>query len=271
MKVIEYKVQGKGDASVCEDGLVMTPNHCAVIDGSTSKSPRSVHPTLRNGRYCMLLVSRAIEHLPPQATRDEAIDCLTEAISEEYRSRGLSVDRLRQHPEERLTCSVAVYSSCHRQLWMIGDCQAWVNGTVYSVRDPQEESLARRRAQFIAQALDEGTPAEVFREASDPGRAVILPDLIAKTRRQNQAYAVIDGFPVYRPGVQTLSLPAATEVVLATDGYPRLLPTLTETEDYLRQMLQADPLCIRQHPATKGVYDRQVSFDDRAYLRFSTD
>ncbi|MGM9688329.1 MAG: hypothetical protein ACI3YD_04695 [Alloprevotella sp.] len=271
MKVIEYKVQGKGEALACEDGLVMTPCHCAVIDGSTSKSPRSVHPTVRNGRYCMQLVSRAIEQLPPQATLDEMIDRLTETVSAEYRLRGLSVERLRQHPEERLTCSVAVYSSCHRQLWMIGDCQARVNGTVYSVRDPQEEVLARKRAQFIAKALAEGAPAEVFREASDPGRAVILPDLIAKTRRQNQTYAVIDGFPVYRPGVRVLTLPVATEVVLATDGYPRLLPTLAETEEYLQQMLQADSLCIHWHPATKGVYGRQVSFDDRAYLRFSTD
>ena len=270
MKVIEYKVEGKCGTSACEDGLVVTPSHCAVIDGSTSKSPRSVHPTLRNGRYCMLLVSRAIGQLPPQATRDEVIDLLTEAVRAEYRSRGLSADRLRQHPEERLTCSVAVYSCHHRQLWMIGDCQALVAGTVYSVRDPQEDLLARRRAQFIAQALDEGTPPEVFREPSDPGRAIILPDLVAKTRRQNQTYAVIDGFPVYRAGVQTLALPARTEVVLATDGYPRLWPTLAETEDYLQQVLQADPLCIRRHPATKGVYARQVSFDDRTYLRFST-
>ena len=105
MKVIEYKVEGKGGASACEDGLVVTPSHCAVIDGSTSKSPRSVHPTLRNGRYCMQLVSRAIGQLPPQATRDEVIDLLTEAVRAEYRSRGLSVDRLRQHPEERLAGS----------------------------------------------------------------------------------------------------------------------------------------------------------------------
>lgn len=70
------------------------------------------------------------------------------------------------------------------------------------------------------------------------------------------------------PGVRTIPVPEPpTEVVLASDGYPQLCPTLAESEAALRRQLDDDPFCIRTFKATKGRMVGNQSFDDRAYLR----
>ena len=38
MKIIEQFIEGKRSQKECEDGIVVTPDFIAVIDGSTSKS-----------------------------------------------------------------------------------------------------------------------------------------------------------------------------------------------------------------------------------------
>jgi glycerophosphoryl diester phosphodiesterase len=58
-----------------------------------------------------------------------------------------------------------------------------------------------------------------------------------------------------------------TEVVLATDGYPKVAATLAASEEILREALERDPLCIGVARSTKGIQRGNVSFDDRAYLR----
>ena len=105
---------------------------------------------------------------------------------------------------------------------------------------------------------------------------------------QNQTYTVIDGFPVYREGVKIVALkmkPASSrietcfqehpkpvsspnEVVLASDGYPFLRPTLAESEAALAEQIANDPQNIHSFIATKGIVEVNKSFDDRTYIRF---
>ena len=40
MKIIESKIVGKKSQEACEDGMVVTDDFIAVIDGSTSKTPK---------------------------------------------------------------------------------------------------------------------------------------------------------------------------------------------------------------------------------------
>jgi glycerophosphoryl diester phosphodiesterase len=58
------------------------------------------------------------------------------------------------------------------------------------------------------------------------------------------------------------------DVVLASDGYPVLGDDLAATEKILNDCLMADPLMIDRYPQIKGLMKGQVSFDDRAYVRF---
>ena len=40
MKIAEQFIQGKHSAADCEDGIVVTNDFVAVIDGSTSQTPK---------------------------------------------------------------------------------------------------------------------------------------------------------------------------------------------------------------------------------------
>lgn len=254
MNIVETFIKGKRDAAHCEDGIVLTPHYAAVIDGSTSKTPFCLSPTMRNGRYAMTLISEYIGAMPHDATCGDFCKGITQVIADEYRRAGVH-DRMEAHPEERLCASAIVYSDVRHEVWMVGDCQAIVDGTFYDNAKPYEQDIARRRATLILSGMP---PVEA--------RRAIEPLLIAAMREgQNREYAVIDGTTVYMPGVRVV--PAAHSVVLASDGYPVLLPTLCESEAALARQIERDPQNVSEFIATKGIVEGNCSFDDRAYIR----
>ena len=190
-------------------------------------------------------------------------------------------ERLKEHPEERLTASAILYSRTRNEVWMVGDCQAIIAGKLYENGKPYEQEIARKRVELIEQGL---SPAEA--------RKQIEPLLIeAMLSGQNQTYTVIDGFPIYREGVKVVALkmkPASSsietyfqeqtkpvlslnEVVLASDGYPFLKPTLAASEASLAEQIANDPQNIHSFIATKGIVEGNKSFDDRTYIRFSVE
>jgi len=56
-------------------------------------------------------------------------------------------------------------------------------------------------------------------------------------------------------------------LVLASDSYPDIRPTLSGGEALLARLLTQDPWCVGPLMGTKGVTKEQISYDDRAYLR----
>ncbi len=94
--------------------------------------------------------------------------------------------------------------------------------------------------------------------------------MIETMRQQNITYSVIDGFPIPRQHVRIITLDFQPwEIVLATDGYPFLCPTLKESEERLRHQRETDPLNIGpDFQATKAFHPDNNSFDDRAFIRF---
>jgi len=213
----------------------------------------------------MRVVARTIAKTDPHATVDAFCRQATLAVRRRYSARELP--RLAEHPEERLTASCIIYSRLSRQIWMIGDCQCLVDGQRYDNPKPDEAPLAEARAAIDRQLIEGGTTVEQLMHHDD-GRDAILPELVATMQRQNRDYAVIDGFPIAMAHVRVLTLDFSPhEIVLASDGYPFLLPTLQESEDALARQLETDPLCIRTFVATKGLAAGQQSFDDRAYIR----
>lgn len=289
MKIIESSIIGKKSPEACEDGMVVTDDFIAVIDGSTSKTPKHLNPDMKNGRYAMMLISEYIrEELKADASVDEFCQGVTAYIyNKVYEKLGVE-ERLKEHPEERLTASAILYSRIRNEVWMVGDCQAIIAGKLYENGKPYEEKIARKRVELIEQGL---SPAEA--------RKQIEPLLIeAMLSGQNQTYTVIDGFPIYREGVKVVSVsdsssvqdsvPASdsvpcsdsvsasgtipsssSEIVLASDGYPFLKPTLAASEAALAEQIANDPQNIRSFIATKGIVEGNKSFDDRTYIRFS--
>lgn len=288
MKIIESCIIGKKSPEACEDGMVVTDDFIAVIDGSTSKTPKHLNPDMKNGRYAMMLISEYIrEELKADASVDEFCQGVTAYIyNKAYEKLGVE-ERLKEHPEERLTASAILYSRTRNEVWMVGDCQAIIDGKLYENGKPYEQEIARKRVELIEQGL---SPAEA--------RKQIEPLLIkAMLSGQNQTYTVIDGFPIYREGVKVVSVsdscsvqdsvPASdsvpcsdsvsasgtipsssSEIVLASDGYPFLKPTLAASEAALAEQIANDPQNIHSFIATKGIVEGNKSFDDRTYIRF---
>ena len=294
MKIIESSIIGKKSQEACEDGMVVTDDFIAVIDGSTSKTPKHLNPDMKNGRYAMMLISEYIrEELKADASVDDFCQGVTAFIyNKVYEKLGVE-ERLKEHPEERLTASAILYSRTRNEVWMVGDCQAIIAGKLYENGKPYEEKIARKRVELIEQGL---SPAEA--------RKQIEPLLIeAMLSGQNQTYTVIDGFPIYREGVKVVSLSdsssvqdsvsssdscsvqdpvscpgsasasdtipsSSSEIVLASDGYPFLKPTLAASETALAEQIANDPQNIHSFIATKGIVEGNKSFDDRTYIRF---
>ncbi len=288
MKIIESSIIGKKSPEACEDGMVVTDDFIAVIDGSTSKTPKHLNPDMKNGRYAMMLISEYIwEELKADASVDDFCQGVTAYIyNKVYEKLGVE-ERLKEHPEERLTASAILYSRTRNEVWMVGDCQAIIDGKLYENGKSYEQEIARKRVELIEQGL---SPAEA--------RKQIEPLLIkAMLSGQNQTYTVIDGFPIYREGVKVVSVsdsssvqdsvPASdsvpcsdsasasdtipsssSEIVLASDGYPFLKPTLAVSEAALAEQIANDPQNIRSFIATKGIVEGNKSFDDRTYIRF---
>ena len=282
MDIIESSIIGKKSQEACEDGMVVTDDFIAVIDGSTSKTPKHLNPDMKNGRYAMMLISEYIrEELKADASVDDFCQGVTAYIyNKVYEKLGVE-ERLKEHPEERLTASAILYSRTRNEVWMVGDCQAIIDGKLYENGKPYEEKIARKRVELIEQGL---SPAEA--------RKQIEPLLIeVMLSGQNQTYTVIDGFPIYREGVkvvalktkpvsssietyfqeQTKPVSSPNEVVLASDGYPFLEPTLAASEASLAEQIANDPQNIHSFIATKGIVEGNKSFDDRTYIRFSVE
>ena len=272
MNVIEKSIIGKKCQEACEDGLVVTDDFIAVIDGSTSKTPKHLNPEMKNGRYAMMLISEYIrQELKADALSDDFCQGITHYICDKvYKPLGVA-ERLLQHPEERLTASAVVYSRARKEVWMVGDCQALIGGKLYENGKPYEEEIAEKRVALIKEGK---LPAEARRQ--------IEPLLVeAMLSGQNKTYAVIDGFPIYREGVKVVSVSSSeavsassglvsssSEIVLASDGYPFLKPTLAESEEALANQIANDPQNISCFIATKGLVEGNKSFDDRTYIRF---
>ena len=282
MDIIESSIIGKKSQEACEDGMVITDDFIAVIDGSTSKTPKHLNPDMKNGRYAMMLIS---EYIRAELKADASVDDFCQGVTayiynKVYEKLGVE-ERLKEHPEERLTASAILYSRTRNEVWMVGDCQAIIDGKLYENGKPYEQEIARKRVELIEQGL---SPAEA--------RKQIEPLLIeAMLSGQNQNYTVIDGFPIYQEGVkvvalktkpvssdietyfqeQTKPVSSLNEVVLASDGYPFLKPTLAASEAALAEQIANDPQNIHSFIATKGIVEGNKSFDDRTYIRFSVE
>ena len=82
--------------------------------------------------------------------------------------------------------------------------------------------------------------------------------MIEAMKKQNIDYAVIDGFPIPQSKVKVITLSLETfDVVLATDGYPVLRPSLHESEAALKQQLWRRPSLHSTIQGHQGMDGRQ--------------
>ena len=273
LQVEEYHVAGKkGDDGLCEDAIVVNDRFLAVLDGTTSHAPEG-HGLLSPGKKAVNRMAAVLNDVDGNTPARPLFRRLNDAIADIYREEGL-YDQARENPEIRYSAAVIVYSRAHSEVWMIGDCQALIGDTLFCEEKHADTLLSEVRAMFLESELLRGKSIEDLLEF-DTGRQYIRELAIRQKQFRNRLCAhrycffVLDGFlSDLDSAIQAERVPPdCTRLVLASDGYPVLKPTLAETEQVLREMIERDPLCFREFKSTKGVYSGNVSFDDRAYLR----
>jgi glycerophosphoryl diester phosphodiesterase len=275
MLVIEQYVEGKtGKAELCEDGLAANEHFVAAIDGVTNKSSFSFE-SKGPGRIAMELVREAILSLDPQIDATGALEEINRHIRNWYKDHGL-LENMREKNEERCGASYVLFSAFRNELWFVGDCQALINGEAAHPQKLADQIFSDLRALLIHAELAQGKTEEELLQR-DTSRERILDLLKLQTKLQNTShkceftYYIVDGFD-WDPALGLLVFPVDKphgEIVLASDGYTRLFPSLKETETFLAKLLLEDPLCYKQLRSTKGRYNNNLSFDDRCYIRFN--
>lgn len=287
MIIIEQALVPKSPKRKSEDGIVVTDDFIAVIDGSTSKSSRQLSLFRSNGRYCMQLVAKYIRRMPKMTTCEQFCRGVSAYVRKHYRKSELP--KLAEHPEDRISASAVIYSRVCREVWLVGDCQCLLTPCAESGSSPSacgsipakpqfidnpkpyEQVLAEERAAIIRSSCAEAEKpsSETLQQIAARAREAIIPHMLEAMKRQNIDYSVIDGFPIPMQHVRVITLDFRPwEIVLASDGYPYLCPTLAESEERLDGQRRNDPLNIGTFKATKCFLPDNNSFDDRAYIRF---
>lgn len=268
MRPLEVFTAPKNSSADSEDVYVCTDDFAAVVDGATDKSGK-LWDGKTGGRLVAEICASVIETLPADVTAHEAVESLTEHVAR-------TVGDVR--PDHRPSCSVVIFSLKRRQLWRVGDCSAGyvVQGELQPWPGGKEIDLVTsnmRAAYLLAAQLTRQLDLSADPDA-DPGREIILPLLRTQYAFANIdpslpfAFGVINGQPVPSAFIEVLDVPAAaTEVVLCSDGYLEVSPTLTMSEDLLSRSLLEDPRRIGVYRSTKGITPGASSFDDRTYLR----
>ena len=269
MRVIEQYTQAKSTTTPSEDAVVVTSSYAAVIDGATPKTSFRYPTGETPGQYAARILAQAIAQLPRQADAYEATQRLTAAL---HQGPGIL-------PCDRPIASCIIYSEARHEVWLLGDCHY----ATLSAHEPAlqhfghdkaiDHLLADWRRSVIVSYLQRGvmTPDQIL--ADDPGRRIIQPHITGQVRFQNLgsshrlAYCMLDGEPIPRQLIRIDVLADdVTQLILASDGYPVLLPTLRQSEERLQALLAEDPLCIGPLSGTKGLRPGCDSFDDRSYL-----
>ena len=285
-QVVEHQLRSKTGACLddCEDAWVVTPEYACVVDGATSPtSKRWTRFNLTGGQWASQILCRAIGELSSsKITAEDIVAELTGSLHQAYQEEDGALQVMTECPEERATASLVLYSNRLQQVILVGDCQvAFLNkaGEIVQHHQPTkyiDTVTSQARACFWqAEKLNH----DFEEEDTDPGRDMIHPLLLRQRCFQNNPraplpyrYWTMDGFPIAKEGIQVITVPESVhEIILASDGYPMLYPTLDETEAYLHETITEDPMMISKYPTTKGVRKGAESFDDRTYLRIKLD
>lgn len=267
MQVIESFTEGKyGDPGLNEDKIIVTDDFIVLLDGVTSKTCPKLDGKA-GGRFAVDTVEAVIRSVDPDINVRACIWALSKALKEAYAS----------HPDypqgvEPPSYSIMIYSKHRREVWRVGDSHIMLDDRVFMGDKILDEVTCAMRALMIDMAINDGiTLEEILKD--DVGRAFIQPALnrqhVLANREAVYGYGVVDGSEIPGCFIEVFDAGGAKECVLASDGYLKVFPTLAQSERYLFDYLREDPLLYNRHKGAKGLAPGQVSFDDRAYIRFT--
>ncbi len=269
MKIIEEFIRGKRpNQSKCEDGYIIKENLIAVVDGVTAKGKHLWKDSMSSGCYAKELILEYLKgdvaELEPQTLFQNLSDILKNAYAATFDT---------VIPAELLRGCIIVYNDIKKEIWSYGDCQCIINGKTFQDEKECDILASNKRAAVIKEQIKNGATVQELL-ANDVGREAIFDDILSflnyENKRCHLGYPVLNGSEIVPEFIVRHSVPTGSSVVLASDGYPVLMPTLSESEKELQRLIDADPLCAFENVSTKGISPENSSFDDRCYVRFTT-
>jgi hypothetical protein len=265
-----------------EDRLVLGPHYFGVIDGATSRrGPWGKRPAGE-------ILAESLQQLLCDARATDPTD-LVEAVNQtiETAAKAAGVDLT--DVNNRADVAFAAYVPSQNAVYHIHDCGfGFLLESGEFIENREEKLIDTYLADLrtAAVAFLRGQGQDPFADGQDLGRAFIAPFLDRLPELQNIepsdgtrwafglprglfAYKTFNGLPT------TIDItavpPSAQEIILASDGFPRLFPTLAETRAYLETTLQADPECLQHIVSSKGRAPGNKSHDDLSYVRLQLD
>ncbi len=165
------------DSRRCEDLLVVTASHAAVIDGATDKTGLTyLHEgtEVSSGRFAALVVANALRSLDPTLSPPAATAALSHALD-----AAVAQQRPNLAVHERPAASVVVLPA-HRAAVVgrgregrLGDR----DGAVHEVETGKriDDIATGMRCAYLAARAASGSPRDPTGADADPGRTAILP------------------------------------------------------------------------------------------------
>lgn len=255
----EAFVQGKSPLLQCEDVLVITERHIAVVDGMSS--PLATRGQAPTGRVFAQAAALAIRDLSADTTAGTAVQEITAGL------RGISAGH-----EGPAGAVAAIYSVQRREVWRVGDVHIAIGDSAYPATKEVDVALEYYRAAVNAALLAAGTSLQEVL-AADPGLDSARQLLSVQPALANKVgafgYGVLNGSPVPTDFIEVLPVPPGTsQLVLASDGYLSAGASFEVTENKLLDAMADDPAGIgllRQ--MAKCTKTGNNAPDDRSYLR----
>lgn len=269
MHIIEFHSAPKAGASDSNEDVVFTNEHfIGIFDGSSLAKNERIEG-MTGGRYAAMTLAQIASTLPWDVTPKRAVQTLTREFNAAMQRAAV---REGIDPDKSLACATMVmYSRGRQEIWSVGDCTALVDGKRHHYPIRVAEMRAQLRQYMIHQEMEKGkTRSDLldFDPTEDEIKNTVMKDskVFANSDNPVFGYGVLNGKPVPENQIRVIPAANAKEIVLASDGYPKIFNTLAKTSAHLRRVVKQDPLCYTINPQPKAAHGKL--YDDVSYVRF---
>ena len=263
MEIKEYFLEGKINNIKNEDGIFIGKNIIAVIDGVTSKTD-NLYNGFKSGKVAKDILLQALEKVTDEMKMEETLNFLNSELKKYHDLHGKE--------NEYFSAQIIMYNDYYKEIWNFGDCNCSINGKFHNHDKLYDRITSNARALYNSILLKNGYDTNQLL-AHDLGSNYIEPLLVDQYLYDNDinsiyGYPILNGQEIHLEHAIKYSVKSGDEIIFASDVYPVIRKTLKESEDYLKDVLTSDPLCIHKFVNMKGLVPGNNSFDDRAYIRF---
>lgn len=265
MEIVEKFVRGKYfDSDLCEDYIYVDSDFVILVDGVTAKG-KIGDDIFNGGRIAVDVILKAIKKINPKLTARQVVDFFCNEIRRKISKKNI-------YKDIDVSATILIYSQYHKEVWRVGDSMFILNDQFHDKQISIDSYMSFVRAFYNNILIKQGLLYEELL-IKDSGREYIMPLLLNMKKFRNSedknfGYGAIDCGYVLDRYLEVYKVQLPSEIIFCSDGYPKIFKSLYESEKYLEYILSKDPLCINSFLCTKGKMAGQVSYDDRAYIKF---